>query len=244
MQQSVRIAPLVEDGQVVGTLTVIEDVTERVIYDAESAARARQQAAISELSQYALSASQSASLLQLGAALVAETLDVDYSAIFTRAGCDAASMILQADWPDGRNERRPVEAGAGSLASHVLRAGGPVVMANLAAETRFRIPPLLSEQGVLSGVALPFVGGDRPLGILGVFARQARVFTDDQILFLQVVANVIGVALERNDWRANCAAMPSGSSKRTGARTNSWPCWRTNCATRSRRFATPFNSCA
>ncbi|MEN3333583.1 MAG: hypothetical protein V7641_2948 [Blastocatellia bacterium] len=30
MQQSARIAPLVEDGQVIGTITIIEDVTERV----------------------------------------------------------------------------------------------------------------------------------------------------------------------------------------------------------------------
>ncbi len=44
MHQSVRIAPLLEDGLVVGTLTVIEDVTERVVHDAEMAVRARQQA--------------------------------------------------------------------------------------------------------------------------------------------------------------------------------------------------------
>jgi signal transduction histidine kinase/CheY-like chemotaxis protein len=30
MQQSARIAPLIEDGQVIGTITIIEDVTERV----------------------------------------------------------------------------------------------------------------------------------------------------------------------------------------------------------------------
>ena len=54
MQQSVRIAPLVEDGRVVGTLTVIEDVTERVVAEAELGARARQQAAIAALGQRAL----------------------------------------------------------------------------------------------------------------------------------------------------------------------------------------------
>ena len=35
MQQSVRIAPLLNDGQVVGTLTVVEDVTERVQFESE-----------------------------------------------------------------------------------------------------------------------------------------------------------------------------------------------------------------
>jgi signal transduction histidine kinase/ActR/RegA family two-component response regulator len=33
MQQSVRISPLVNDGQVVGTLTLVEDVTERVAFE-------------------------------------------------------------------------------------------------------------------------------------------------------------------------------------------------------------------
>ena len=49
MQQSVRIAPLVEDGVIVGTVTVIEEVTERVAYDADLAARAVQQAALAQL---------------------------------------------------------------------------------------------------------------------------------------------------------------------------------------------------
>jgi PAS domain S-box-containing protein len=35
MQQSARIAPLLKDGQVIGTLTMVEDVTERVEFEAE-----------------------------------------------------------------------------------------------------------------------------------------------------------------------------------------------------------------
>src|SRR5690242_4801668 len=35
MQQSARIAPLLENEQVIGTITVIDDVTERVAYEAQ-----------------------------------------------------------------------------------------------------------------------------------------------------------------------------------------------------------------
>jgi len=53
MQQSARIAPLIEDGRVIGTITVIEDVTERVaredqlvrLLGGEKAARAEAEAA-------------------------------------------------------------------------------------------------------------------------------------------------------------------------------------------------------
>ena len=48
MQQSVKIAPLVEEGQVIGTLTVIEDVTERVLFEDESVANARQHAELED----------------------------------------------------------------------------------------------------------------------------------------------------------------------------------------------------
>lgn len=41
-QQSVRLAPLFEDGKIVGTLTVIEDVTERVVAEADLAAQAEE----------------------------------------------------------------------------------------------------------------------------------------------------------------------------------------------------------
>lgn len=55
MRQSARIAPLIDGDRVIGTLTIVEDVTERVAHDNEVAKRARQQTALAELAQQALS---------------------------------------------------------------------------------------------------------------------------------------------------------------------------------------------
>ncbi|CAA9353847.1 MAG: hypothetical protein AVDCRST_MAG93-7252, partial [uncultured Chloroflexia bacterium] len=40
-------------------------------------------------------------------------------------------------------------------------------------------------------------GREWPFGILGVHARELRTFTEDDINFLQAIANVLAAAIER-----------------------------------------------
>ena len=143
MQQSVRIAPLVEDGAIVGTLTVIEDVTERVAYDAELTARARQQAAVAALGQQALAGNDLTDFMNEVAVIIAETLGVEFSAIL-EIMLDGQPMLLRAGV--GWNARcvggTTVETGPGSHAGHTLAAAGPVIVKDLDSELRFSAPPV------------------------------------------------------------------------------------------------------
>src|SRR3954468_19843681 len=54
MQQSVRIIPIIDGPGAGGTITLIEDVTERVTHEAELRARARRQAGIAAAARAAL----------------------------------------------------------------------------------------------------------------------------------------------------------------------------------------------
>jgi signal transduction histidine kinase/ActR/RegA family two-component response regulator len=198
MQQSVRIAPLVEDGAIVGTLTVIEDVTERVAYDAELTARARQQAAVAVLGQHALAGNDLTDFMNEVAVIAAETLGLEFSAIL-ELKLDGQEMLLRAGvgWNAGCVGRGTVETGPGSHAGHTLATVGPVIVKDLDSELRFSAPALLKEHGVVSGMSVPIMSGTRALGVVGVYTRHRRTFTDDNIHFLQSSANVLGMAMER-----------------------------------------------
>jgi signal transduction histidine kinase/CheY-like chemotaxis protein len=198
MQQSVRIAPLVEDGVVVGTLTVIEDVTQRVADDAELAARARQQAAVSVLGQRALAGGDLSALLNEAAASIAETLDVDYVALFELVP-EGQRMLLRAGfgWETGRIGQATVDAGPGSHAGHTLGVREPVVIEDVNAAAPFPAPAVLKEHGIISGLSVPIIYGNASLGMVGAYTSRRRSFTDDNIHFFQAAANVLGMAIAR-----------------------------------------------
>ena len=81
MQQSVRIIPIVEGPGAGGTITLIDDVTERVTHEAELRARARRQAGISAAARAALSGREPEDIARDVAGLVCEMLGVEFAEV-------------------------------------------------------------------------------------------------------------------------------------------------------------------
>jgi signal transduction histidine kinase len=100
-------------------------------------------------------------------------------------------------WREGTVGRVKVRAGADSQAGYTLLRMEPVIIENLAAETRYRVPQFLQDHGVVSSVAVVIQGAAGPFGVLGAGTAQRRTFTKDEIHFLQSIANVLGIAIGR-----------------------------------------------
>src|ERR1051326_6721319 len=75
-------------------------------------------------------------------------------------------------WRDGQVGKTLVSAEAGALASYALAAPGPVVIDDLARETRFTSPSHLEDRHVVSGVCVVVQGRERPWGVLGAYSAQ------------------------------------------------------------------------
>jgi GAF domain-containing protein len=71
------------------------------------------------------------------------------------------------------------------------------VVEDVRAENRFEDAGLLQEHGVVSGLSTTIHVDGRPFGVLSAHARVRRLFAEDEILFLQEVAEVLGAAIER-----------------------------------------------
>jgi signal transduction histidine kinase len=199
MRQSVHIAPLAEGEEVVGTLTLIEDVTQRVAYEEELGASARHQAALALLSQRALSGGELSALMNKAATVAAETLGVEVGEISEFHPGGAASVVITTrDWSDGSAAGKTHPADASSLAALVLQSSEPVVLNNLTQETRFKAARL-RERGVVSGAVVKIVRRGGVFGMLAVYAMSQRAFNADHLQFLQAIANVLGMAIERKD---------------------------------------------
>ncbi len=160
--------------------------------------RARQQEAVAEIGRRALAEEDLARLLQQACELVAQFLEVDFTAVMEHADEQSEDLLLRAchGWAGTLGEpiatTNPV-----MLAGYVIASREPVVFGDLGRETRFQPLPGMLESGIVSGMTVVIPGETRPFGVMCAQSLQTREFTQDDVHFLQSVANVLAAAVAR-----------------------------------------------
>jgi GAF domain-containing protein len=164
----------------------------------ELRARVRQQEATGRLGLAALTGMDLSGLMDEAVRAVAGVLDVEYCKILELMP-DGATLLLRAGvgWKEGLVGTATVGTNLRSQAGYALISPGPVVVEELPTENRFEDPNLLREHGVVSGLSTTIHVGGRAYGVLSAHTGERRLFTEDEILFLQEVAEVLGAAIER-----------------------------------------------
>jgi len=159
---------------------------------------ARKQQAVASLGLRALGRGNLQDLMDAAVQLVADALDAEYSKLLELLP-DRRSLLLRAGvgWQAGLVGHATVGAERESQAGFTLLSLEPVVVEDLATETRFSGPSLLFDHGVVSGISVIIHGADRPWGVLGVHTARPRTFDEDDVDFVQSVANVLAAAIDR-----------------------------------------------
>jgi PAS domain S-box-containing protein len=190
---------ILRDGAPVQLIGICRDITERLRVNREVRIRARQQEALGRLGERALTETNLQKFFDDTAGTVAEILDVELVKILELVPGDA-ELLLRAGvgWQPGRVGSSHESTGRASQAGYALAAGRPVIVEDLATETRFTGSQLLNDHGVVSGVSTPIAGHDgRAYGVLGALATKRRKFADYEVSFLVAVANVVAGAIAR-----------------------------------------------
>ncbi len=84
---------------------------------------------------------------------------------------------------------------------YALQQGNPVIMRDIAQETRFSPSAIFRQQGIQAGICVIIPGQLQPSGVFALYHRSPMPYKDDEIYFLQSVANVLGAFLERQQAR-------------------------------------------
>lgn len=186
------------DGRYLGTIGMINDISERQRAKELVRIRVNQQAAVAGLGQSAIGGKDLPALLDEAAALAARNLNVEYSMILELLPPgDALLLRAGVGWREGLVGAAQVKAGADTQAGYVLAATRPVIVEDLATETRFSACPVLREHGVVSGLSVIIAGPEQPFGVLGAHTARRQTFTQDDLNFLQAMANVLSGAVVR-----------------------------------------------
>lgn len=164
----------------------------------ELAYRLRQQKLTSELGRYALQIHDGAALLQEATRLCALGLHSDFCKVMKYLP-EEEQFVVQAGvgWKPGVVGHARIAADTESPVGYAFRTGEPIISNHLAKETRFRTPALLVEHGIKRAINVLIEGDGRRYGVLEVDSPIPGRFTSADLAFLQGFANLLGVALER-----------------------------------------------
>ncbi|MGA2180247.1 MAG: ATP-binding protein [Verrucomicrobiota bacterium] len=191
-----------ELGQLTKGFDLMAESLERHVKNLETAEknllnRTFQQTVVAALGQFALTNSDLEALLNQTVMLVAQTLGVEYSAVFEQLPAGQLRLQAGVGWKSEYNRQTSLPGNEDSPIVSALKSGDPVVIADLKAETRISASPFLAEHGVVSGITVAIPTHDRPYGMLGIYSTHGRKFNSDEVQFLMAAATAIGLAVER-----------------------------------------------
>ena len=160
--------------------------------------RVRQGELISEFSRLALSGADFDSLLGEAARIAADGLDASLAKVLQHLP-DEDALLVRAGvgWRPGVVGRVRLGTGLESPAGYALETGAPTISNHLAEENRFRIPALMAEHGVRRAVNVVVRGQREPFGVLEVDSRDPGRFSSRDVVFMEALAGVLGLAVDR-----------------------------------------------
>jgi len=165
------------------------DVTSRHRIEDELWSRAVQQEAAASIGQLALEASVITDVMQSVSETVSTVLGTDGAVVLERSGSGQFEM-------HGSTKSLNVDADAVSILADRAHMGAASVVLRTEVEVTFAAPDLAVE-GVRSAVAVMIPGVEIDFGTLVVVSKEERIFTADDLNFLQAVANVLAAAVDR-----------------------------------------------
>lgn len=182
-----------------GMRGVAVDIDERKQAETLAATRERQHAAIADLGRAALTGRDVQLLCERAVAVVTETLGVEFARVVDARDPQVRLTIRAAvGWQAGVVGATADNEGL-DQARYTLRINGPVVMDDIATETRFTPPQVYIDHGIVSGMSMVIRGRTQPWGVLAAHTSVRRQFSDDDVYFLRSVANVLGLALDAHE---------------------------------------------
>jgi PAS domain S-box-containing protein len=155
----------------------------------------RHVAAIADLGRKAVTGGAISELFDEACELAGRALAIEYVALVEDLG-DELHLRSYWGWPAEIMVNSPFPRSARTQTTHTLDTGEVVFLADPANETRFDVSQQIREFGIASGISVPIRGRERPFGVLAAHTRTPRDFSEDEAVFLRLLANVLAAAVE------------------------------------------------
>ncbi len=179
-------------------IAAVRDISE-LVRTKQDARRGRYSAYVARFGMEALARVDFEGLLRAAPTLIREAMEVDAVAIL-RLTPDRSRAVLAAASGIPEQARDAIEVpalDARYLAGYVTQRRASVASADFRTEKRFEVPEAFKRLGLHAVAAVPLFDRDRVIGLISARSREPREFTEDDLNFLQSIANVLATVLQR-----------------------------------------------
>ncbi len=130
--------------------------------------------------------------------LAAETLGAKYAKVLeNKPDRETLFLLAGTGWKEGWVGQQSVPASKESQGGYTLIQKKAVILENIKSETRFSLPLLLLEHGVVCGIAVVIPGNPAPFGVFGVHHDSLLSFNRQDAYFMESMANILSGAIEQ-----------------------------------------------
>ena len=180
------------------TVSQFADITQRKRVERNFAKRERQQAVVAELGRAALTEFDFDRLLQRATRMIAETLGVEFVSV-RELLAPGDKLLLRAGygWKKELIGHWTVDLDRPIVDRDKKKTGAAQTLDDAKEQAQDASAKVLREHGIVSGMGVRIAGRETPFGILDVHSTTHRNITPDEVNFLESVAYVLGVAVER-----------------------------------------------
>jgi len=158
----------------------------------------RQHALVVEFGVMSLQSTDLDQLLTRACEVVAEGMDTQYAKVL-QPEPDGDGFILShgVGWDASDIGKATVGGDEASPDGYAMATYRPVLSNHLGMENRFRTPELLKKYGIERAINVPIRGVLGPFGVLEADSSNGDDFVESDLVFLEGIATVISLAVER-----------------------------------------------
>lgn len=185
------------DDKIQGVVLTFMEITQ--LREAqEQLQQQRRQESLATLGIYALEEDDLSQILHRAMQQLCLGLEVDYAVLLKWDHQEnMLHMAEHTGWNLDEDEITEFPADQKWDVGFTLRSDGPVVVSSYKKEDRFNILPLLERFNITSGVTAKVIESDKIWGVFGLYSKQSRRFSEDDLNFIQIISNLMGISSER-----------------------------------------------
>ena len=175
-----------------------ETAAARLLSEETSRRQAHQQREVARFGLLAIEGAHIDELAREASRILTGVLEIDFGGVLKLLPSEDELLLVAAEGlPKEMIGEARVPADLRSQSGYALAAGKSVVVEDWREETRFLQPDLQRSQGMQSAAIILIKGHGRPYGVIGAGSRVPHRFSQEDVSFMQAIANVLANAIDR-----------------------------------------------